>query len=306
MSTLLNKIPLFRRQWYVATYRLELGLMLAPFLVGTLLLIVVPALLTVLLAFTEYDAFSPPQWSGLQNFVTIFQRELFWIAVRNSLVYIALAAPLQLLGALILALLLYHQRYGVRQYRIAAFLPSVIPEVAYALIWLWLFNPLYGPLNQLLGWLGLPGPAWLVDPDTALLALVVMSCFRLGEGMLVLIAALQGIPPAYFQVAALDGGNRWQLLRYITLPLLMPWLLLLLLRDILLSAQSSFAPVYMMTEGGPGYATMLLPYLIYDEAFSHFRLGHAASMMLVMFVGIGGLLWVVYRVTGGWGYTDEI
>ena len=124
--------------------------------------------------------------------------------------------------------------------------------------------------------------------------------------MFVLIAALQGIPPAYFHAAALDGGNRWQILRHIILPLLTPWLLLLLLRDILLSTQSSFAPVYMMTEGGPGYATMLLPYLIYDEAFSHFRLGHAASMLLVMFVVMGILLWLVYRLLGGWGYTDEI
>lgn len=290
------------RLWYQA----ELWLLLAPFVVGAALLIVLPALLTLVLAFTEYDALSAPVWSGWRNFTTIFQREVFWLAVRNSLIYVGLAAPLQLLGALGLALLLYQQRRGVRQYRIAAYLPSVIPDVAYALIWLWLFNPLYGPLNKMLGSVGLPQPAWLVDADTALLSLVLMACFRIGEGMLVLIAALQGMPAEYFQAAALDGGNRWQLWRYITLPLVTPWLLLLLLRDILLSAQSTFTPVYMMTEGGPGYATTLLPYLIYDEAFSHFRLGHAASMMVVMFAGIGVLLWLVYKVAGGWGYSDEI
>lgn len=306
MSSVLNKFAIFPRRRPVIAYRLELGLLLAPFLVGALVLIVLPALLTIPLAFTDYNAFSAPHWSGLQNFATILRREIFWTALRNSLCYVALAAPLQLLGALLLALLLYHQRTGVRQYRIAAFLPTVIPEVAYALIWLWLFNPLYGPLNKVLGWFGLPGVAWLVDPDTALLSLVLMSAFRMGEGMLILIAALQGIPPAYFQVAALDGGSRWQIWRHITLPLLTPWLLLLLLRDILLSAQSSFAPVYMMTGGGPDYATMLLPYLVYEEAFTHFRLGHAASMMVIMFVGIGGLLWLVYRLVGGWGYTDEV
>jgi len=295
-------IPRRRFSWY----QVELIALLAPFVLGAALLIVFPALFTVVLAFTEYDALSAPVWSGLQNFRTIFQREVFWISVRNSLVFIGLAKPLQLLGALGLALLLYHQRFGVRHYRNAAYLPTVIPDVAYALIWLWLFNPLYGPLNKVLGGVGLPQPAWLVDDDTALLSVIFMSSFRIGEGMLLLIAALQGMPAAYFQAAALDGGTRWQIFRYITLPLLIPWLLLLLMRDILLSAQSTFTPVYMMTEGGPGYATMLLPYLIYDEAFSHFRIGHAASMMVVMFAGIGVLLWVVYKVAGGWGYSDEV
>lgn len=297
-------IPLRRRRF--AWYRIELSLMLAPFVLGATLLIVLPALLTVILAFTNYDALSAPVWSGLATFVTIFRRDVFWIAVRNSFFYLALSAPLQLVGAMTLALLLYQQRTGVRQYRIAAYLPSVIPDVAYALIWLWIFNPLYGPLNKVLALFGLPQLAWLVDSETALISLVLMGCFRIGEGMLVLIAALQGLPPAYFQAAALDGGNRWQLFRHITLPLVAPWLLLLLIRDILLSLQSTFTPVYMMTEGGPGYATTLLPYLIYDEAFSHFRLGHASAMMVLMFAGIGLLLWVVYKLAGGWGYADEI
>ena len=281
-------------------------MLLAPFLLGATLLILLPALFTLVLAFTEYDALTAPVWSGLQNFRTIFQREVFWIAVRNSLAFVALGVPLQLLGALLLALLLHQQQWGVRHYRNAAYLPTVIPDVAYALIWLWLFNPLYGPLNKVLAAVGLPQPAWLVDDNTALLSIIFMSSFRIGEGMLLLIAALQAMPSAYFQAAALDGGTRWQLFRYITFPLLIPWLLLLLMRDILLSAQSTFTPVYMMTEGGPGYATMLLPYLVYEEAFSHFRIGHAASMMVVMFAGIGVLLWVLYKVAGGWGYSDEV
>ncbi len=300
-----NKIVTRHRLNHISRYQLEVGALLLPFLVGASVLIVLPALLTVVLAFTDYNALATPVWSGLQNFVTIFRRDLFWIAVRNSLAFISMATPLQLLGALLLALLLYRERTGVRQYRVAAYLPSVLPDVAYALIWLWIFNPLYGPLNKLLGLVGIPGPAWLVDTNTALFSLVLMACFRIGEGMLVLIAALQGIPPEYFQTAALDGGNRWQLFRYITLPLLAPWLLLLFIRDILLSAQSTFVPIYMMTEGGPGYATTLLPYLIYDEAFSSFRIGHAASMLLLLFIGIGLLLWLVYTTVRGWGYTDE-
>jgi multiple sugar transport system permease protein len=294
------------RHRLLSRYNTELGMLLAPFIVGAALLVVLPVLATLVLAFMEYDALSAPVWSGLQNFVTIFRRDVFWTAVWNSLAYVGMAAPLQLLGALGMALLLHPQRYGVRQYRVSAYLPSVIPDVAYALIWLWIFNPLYGPLNKVLGGIGLPQPAWLVDADTALLSLVIMSAFRIGEGMMILIASLQIIPTDYFQAGALDGGNRWQLFRFITWPLLTPWLLLLLIRDILLSAQSSFVPIFMMTEGGPGYATTLLPYLIYEEAFNHLRLGHAASMMVILLVGIGLLLWLIYRLVGGWGYTDEI
>ncbi|MFO7634608.1 MAG: sugar ABC transporter permease [Caldilinea sp.] len=288
-----------------ARHHLHLWLLLMPFLAGAFLLIGLPALITFGLAFTRYDAISPPIWNGLENFATIFRRELFWIAVRNSLLFAATAAPLQVLGALLLALLLHPSRRGVHLYRSSVYLTTVIPDVAYAMIWLWLFNPLTGPINLLLGWGGAPQPAWLVDPGTALPALVIMASVRVGEGMLLLIAARQAMPAAYFQAAMLDGADRWRIFRYLTLPLLAPWLLLLLIRDVVIGAHSAFTPVYIMTGGGPGYATTLLPFLIYEEAFGYLRIGQAAAMMSIMFVMIGLLVWLVYRRAGGWGYDDD-
>jgi multiple sugar transport system permease protein len=289
-----------------ARHQLALWLLLTPFLAGAFLLIGLPALITFGLAFTRYDAISPPVWNGLQNFATIFQRDLFWIAVRHSLLFAATAAPLQVLGAMMLALLLHPPRRGAKLYRAAVYLSSVLPDVAYALIWLWLFNPLYGPINLLLGSAGLPQPAWLVDPATALPALVIMAALRVGEGMLLLIAARQAIPGAYFQAAMLDGAGRWQSFRYLTLPLLTPWLLLLLVRDVVLGAHGAFTPVYIMTGGGPGYATTLLPFLIYEEAFGHLRIGQAAAMMTVMFTAIGLLVGVVYRWANRLAYDDDL
>jgi len=289
-----------------ARHQLKLWLLLTPFLAGASLLIGLPALITFALAFTRYDAISPPLWNGLQNFATIFQRDVFWIAVRNSLLFAATAAPLQVLGATLLALLLHPPRRGAKLYRSAVYLSSVLPDVAYALIWLWLFNPLYGPINLLLARVGLPQPAWLVDPATALPSLVIMAALRVGEGMLLLIAARQAIPPTYFQAAMLDGAGRGQSFRYLTLPLLTPWLLLLLVRDVVLGAHSAFTPVYIMTGGGPGYATTLLPFLIYEEAFGHLRIGQAAAMMTLMFAAIGLLVWVIYRWASRLGYEDEL
>jgi multiple sugar transport system permease protein len=280
-------------------------LFLTPYLVGMIVLVVAPALLSFSLAFTEYDALSPPRWQGFQNFRELFANPLFWIAVRNSLMFVLLAVPLRVFGALAMALLLNQRRRGVGVYRVAVYLPTVIPDVAYALIWLWIFNPIYGPLNVLLGAVGLPQPAWLATGTTALLAIVIMSAFQIGEGLVVLLAGRQAIPEDFYQSAALDGGNRWQLFRWITLPLLMPWLLLLTIRDIIMSAQSSFAPAYLMTGGGPYYATFFMPLLVYQEAFDRFRFGHGAALLLLMFVGVGILLLLLYYLVGGWRYAGD-
>lgn len=287
-------------------YRIVLGLMLAPYLLGVTALVGLPGLITLTIAFTSYDALTPPVWAGLRNFGAVFADRLFWVAAGNSLLFVALSVPLRLLGALALALLLNQPRPGFGVYRAAVYLPTVVPDVAYALIWLWLLNPLYGPLNLILGALGLPAPAWLADPRTALPALVLMSLFQIGEGVVVLLAALQDVPEEYYQAAALDGAGRWQRFHTITLPLIGPWLLLLTLRDIILNAQSSFVPTLLMTGGDPDYATLMLPLLIYTRAFERFRFGEGATMLLLLLALVGLLLWLVYVLVGGWGHGDEV
>ncbi|MDP9315888.1 MAG: sugar ABC transporter permease [Chloroflexota bacterium] len=286
-------------------FNLAIRGMLLPYLLGTLLLVILPGLLTFALAFTEYDALSPPIWRGFGNFHDVLVSPLFWIALRNSLYFAVLAIPLRLLGALAFALLLKQRRRGVGLYRAAIYLPTVIPDVAYALIWLWIFNPLYGPLNMLLSAAGLPAPAWLVNPQTAKLAIVIMSLFQIGEGFVVLLAGLHDIPDEYYAAAAIDGGNRWQMFRFITLPLLAPWLLLLTIRDLTLSAQNTFTPAYLMTDGGPYFSTLFMPLLIFDEAFERFRIGMGSAILLLFFLGLGLLVVLVYFVAGGWGYADD-
>lgn len=279
--------------------------LMIPYLAGAFVLVAVPAAFSLALAFTEYDALSAPSWRGLSNFDAILDERLFRVAVANSLYYAAIAVPLRTLGALALALLLNKRRTGVGAYRAAVYLPTVIPDVAYALIWLWIFNPVYGPLNLVLGAVGLPTPAWLVQASTAKLAIVIMSLFQIGEGFIVLLAGLQETPRDYYDAAATSGANRWQMFRHITLPLLAPWLVLLALRDIILSVQSTFTPAYLMTGGDPYYSTLFLPLLIYEEAFDRFRFGAGSAMMVAMFAGIGLLLYLVYKVVGGWGYSGD-
>ena len=290
----------------VARYRITLYLLLTPYLTGIAVLVVLPVALSFGLAFTAYDGLSAPEWNGLANFRELLRDQLFGIAVRNSLAFVALTVPLRVVIALSLALLLNRPRRGVGLYRVAVYVPSVVPSVAYALIWLWIFNPRYGPLNLVLGSLGLPTPAWLVDSATALPAIAFTALFQIGEGFVVLLAGLKAIPEDCYHASALDGAGRAATLRYITLPLLAPWLLLLTIRDIIVSAQSTFTPGLLMTGGGPYYATLFVPLLMYETAFDRFRFGQGAAMTVLLLGVVGALILLTYRAVGGWGYEDEV
>lgn len=287
-------------------YQRSLYLLLAPFLLGVALLVVLPAALSLGLAFTRYDGLAAPSWAGLANFRALGADQLFHTASLNSLLFVLLTVPLRTLLTLGLALLLARPRRGVALYRAAVYLPTLVPGVAYALVWLWLLNPLYGPLNLMLRALGLPAPAWLVDPRTALPALALAALFQLGEGFVVLLAGLQEIPDDYYEAAAIDGAGRLTVLRQIVLPLLAPWLLLIVIRDLIVSLQSSFTAALVMTGGGPYHATLLLPLLIYQTAFDRLRFGEGAAMTAVVFGAVGLLVLLTHRLAGGWGYDDAV
>ena len=281
--------------------RFQLALMLAPYGLGLAALVIIPALAGFGLAFTAYNALQPPRFVGLDNFRGLLGDEVFRVAISNSLFYIALAAPLRLLGALVTARLLLRPMRGIHLYRAVVFLPTVIPDMAWALIWLWILNPLYGPLNQTLALLGIAGPAWLVDPAAARLAIVLMMSWQIGEGFVVCLAALQGVSRDLLDQAAVDGGGPWRAFWEITLPLIAPGLLILLFRDTVFSFQANFVPALIVGRGGgPDYATMYLPMYIYTTAFGYLRFGYASAMTWAMYVVTGLVLWLQYRIMVRW------
>jgi len=275
--------------------------MLAPYLVGLALLVAGPALAGFAFSLTDYNAIQSPRWAGLANFQRLAADHIFRIAVFNSLLYIALAVPIRLAGAFLLARLLLRPSRTTRLGRVIVYLPTVIPDLAWALIWLWILNPLYGPLNQLLGWFGIAGPGWMVDATTARFGIVLMMVWQLGEGFVVCLAALQGLDRELLDQAAVDGAGRWHTLRGIMLPLLAPALLILLVRDTIFSFQANFVPALIVGKGGgPDYATMYLPMYIYDAAFGYLRFGYAAAMTVSMYAITGVILFVQYRLTRRW------
>ena len=285
--------------------RARINAFLTPYLLGALILIVLPAGISFVIAFTRYNGVAAPIFTGWQNFQLLQREPLFKISLNNSLLFIAEAVPLRLLGALALAMLYHRPRRAVGFYRAATYLPTIIPDAAYALTWTWILNPLYGPLNASLQALGLPAVPWLADPAWALPAIILMSLFQIGEGFVILLVGLRHIPRETYEAAHIDGANRWQVFTEITLPLLSPWLVLLTVRDVVLSFQNTFTPAYLMTHGGPFFSTYFLPFLTYETAFDNLRFGQAAAIMLLIFLYTIALVLIVYFLFDGWGFDED-
>ncbi len=265
--------------------------MLAPYVLGLTVLVVVPALVTAALSLAEWDLLQPARFVGLANFRELVGDDVFRIAVGNSLVFAAVSAPLRVLLALGLALLLHRRARAVGTARAAAVLPTAVPEIAYGLLWLWLLNPFYGPVNLLLRLggengltvLGRTPPQWLTDPADARAAIVLMSLLTIGESFVVLLTARQSLPEEVYELAEVEDVTGWDVFRRVTLPMLWPVLALLVLRDTILSFSLSFIPALVVTGGGPPpYATTYLSLFVYRNAFEYLRYGYAAAATMVM------------------------
>lgn len=298
--------PSTQRPFRLSAYQRGLCLMLTPYLVGIIGLLLVPMLMTVGLSFTEYDTFTPPRWIGLDNYLNFRVDSLFQRALLNSLWFALVGVGLRVAVAFLLALALNHPSRLAQITRAAVYLPSILPEIAYALVWLLILNPSYGPLNLLLGSLGLPTPAWTLEPFTARASVVVMWTFQMGEGFVLLLAARQMIPRDLYETAMLDGASRWHIFRRITLPLMAPALILLGVRDTDLSLQASFVPGLITTDTGPYYATYFLPHYVFDGAFGSFKYGYASAITVVMYALTAVLVGLILVAARQWSRPDDL
>ena len=269
-----------------------------PFVAGLAFLVALPLVGAVTLAFTEFSGIGALEFTGVENFTRLWGDSAFWRSLGNSLVFVLVSVPLRLAAAVAFALLLHRRARAATAGRVAAYLPTVIPDVAYALLWLWLLNPLYGPLA--IGAEAIGIDEVLTDPWGARVAVAVMGAFQIGEAFIVALAARRLIPVSLYEAAAVDGASPWFTFRKVTLPLMAPILTLLALRDVVLSFQINFTPALLVTEGGPRYATTYLPLYAYRQAFRYFRLGYASAMMFTMFVLTAVIIYVQYRVVRRW------
>lgn len=270
--------------------------LLAPFAAGAAVLVVIPAAVTFALAFFEYDGLGAARFTGLDNLRAMPGDAFLRDSLEASAIFLAIAVPLRLAAATGLALLLHARFRGARTGRTSAYLPTVVPEGAQALLIAFLLNPVYGPVNGLLGTLGLPQPDWLGDPGGARALFVVLALFTIGEAFVVALAARQELGRDLHDLAAVEGASPVHILRRVTLPLMAPTLLLLACRDLTLALQGTFTAGYLITDGGPDRATLFLPIYVYDLAFEHLRYGYAAAVTLVLFAVTTAVVLLLHRV----------
>ena len=222
--------------------------------------------------------------------------EAFWTSLRNTLVFTIVSTPILIALGLALALLVNTKGRGRAFYRAAFFLPYVLPISAVTLIWSYLLNPDRGLIAGFLGWFGLEGIPFLSDPALAMPAIIATSVWwGVGFNMVLFLAGLQDIEPAYYEAASLDGANWWQRFRHVTVPGLSHVTILVTVTQFIASFQI-FGQVYIMTRGGPGTATIVLIQHIYETGFKNYQLGYAAAISVFLFVVMAAVAAIQFRV----------
>lgn len=275
-------------------------LFITPWLIGFLVFTAGPMIASLVLSLYKYDL-ADAKFVGGENYRRLLTEDpLFWKALSNTFKYALFTVPLGVLGSLVIALLLNQQVRGIRIYRTLFYLPSLVPAVASALLWQWVFNADNGILNQALGWMGLPNIEWLQDEKYTLFAFVLMSLWGIGgQRMIIFLAGLQGIAESYYEAARIDGASSWAQFRHVTLPSLSPVMFFNLVLG-LIGAFQVFTSAYIMTGGGPNNASLFYALYLFRNAFEYFKLGKASAMAWILFAILLGFTLVQFKASKKW------
>ncbi|MGE3269579.1 MAG: carbohydrate ABC transporter permease [Chloroflexota bacterium] len=276
-----------------------------PWAIGFLCFVAGPMVAALIISFLDWSMLAPPEWAGLANYQRLAEDPLFYTVLYNTAYISFLSVPLQLIVALVIALGLNEKLRGINFYRTIFYLPSQMPVVASALLWLWVFNPEFGLANALLNMLGLPPLRWLFDPVLSKPSIVLITLWGgIGTPLIIFLAGLQGVPSSLYEAAEIDGAGPFSRFRYVTLPLLSPIIFFNLIIGVIASFQAYFTLVFITTQGGPANTSLIYILYIYYKAFRDFDMSYAAALAWVLFMivlvltGVNFLLaryWVHYE-----------
>lgn len=275
---------------------------IAPWLIAFCIFTLGPMVASLYFAFTKYNAIQPAEWIGVRNFISLYNDPVFWKSIKVTFTFAGIFVPLNLVISLFLAAMLNLKVPAMRLLRTVYYLPSVLPEVVTGLVWIWIFNPDFGLLNYIIYLLtGIKGPNWLGSEAWVMPAVIISALWGMGSGVIIFLASLQGVPTELYEAAELDGASVFDRYFHITIPMISPVILFNLLMGTI-GALQTFARIYVMTSGGPNYASYFYNLYLYTNAFSYFRLGLASAQAWILFVVIMALTMLILRTSGRWVY----
>ena len=280
-------------------------LWISPWLIGFAIFTVIPMVASLAMSFTRFRPNRWPEFVGLANYIRAFNDDpLFWPSLSRTFYYTGLTVPLVIVGALFVAILMNQQLKATSVVRTLMFLPFLTPVIASALLWRWLFQPEWGPINDII-WrvFGVEGPRWIYSEQMAIpsLALVAIWAGVGGSRMIIFLAGLQGVPSDLYEAADIDGANRWDRFWNVTIPMLSPTIFLNLILAII-GSFAAFEFAYIATDGGPNYASWFFALHIWSNAFRYYDMGYGSALAWVMFVLVALLTYIQFQLAKRWVY----
>jgi len=269
----------------------------APAIVGLLWFTAYPVLASLYYSFCNYHVLAPPQFVGVANYERLLEDPLFFTSLYNTAYYAVFAVPLGIVVALCLALLLNTKSRGLSFFRTCFYVPSVVPIVASAMLWIWIMNPQEGAINDLLLKVGVQNPpGWLQSPEWSKPAIILWSIWNVGGAMVIFLAALQDVPRELHEAAVLDGARRLDSFRSVTVPFISPQILFMVVIG-LIGAFQFFTPAYVMTRGtgGPVDSTTFFSFYLFNVAFGDFKMGYASAMAWILLLIVLAATAVILR-----------
>lgn len=272
-------------------------LFISPWIIGFLLFILIPMGMSLYYSFTDWDVLTKESFVGMANYAGLFQDPLFYKSLQVTGVYTLITVPLNVFLSLMTAILLNMEGRFMAFFRTLYYIPAVLSAVVVAILWQWIFNSKYGLLNDVLAKFGIEGPRWLSDPKWVMPALVIMSIWGIGGGIIMYLAGLQAVPKDLYEAATLDGARFWKKLFHITIPSMSPIILFTFLTSMIATLQT-FSQAYIMTSGGPNHATLFYAYYLYQNGVVYKKMGKACAMAWLFFIVVMLLSLVVLKVSG--------
>lgn len=294
---------------------LTVGILFAlPWIIGFLIFQLYPICASLYYSFTDFNIFQSPEFTGLKNIIELLEDNKFYLSLYNTAYITLIGVPLGMGFSLGMALLLNMKMRGMPIFRTIYYIPTIVPIVASAILFIWILNPQYGMLNSFLGMLGIPQPSWLSDPAFTKPSLIMLDIWRSGQTMLIYLAALQSIPQSLFEAAEIDGAGRLKKFFKITLPAISPATLFLFIIGLIHSfqyftqayvfASTSDAAAAYQAAGGPENSLLFYSIYLYQNAFSFLKMGYASAMAWILFVIIVAVTIIVFKTSENRVYYD--